>query len=1104
MAPIPITDGFSVRSLMRDFCSAFKVFSRDEADWCSQLCEVLKAFLLQKAKAVVWQAGDRAVLYTYGSDGTPLLTVSTYSATLPGRRRILRKGKEACEFLIEQGYIKTTREDGSDVVACILRDPVAMSAGDTALHEFTAACFFFPMLRTLGFTGISVSFSCFDRKLFAPITTLLQQRQGLYYEQEGGPAPRRGPVALQELLDWHVAVPCGAHDVHNSLKWSLDWIAEDTADILKRLHITMESLRNGYNLLEQYLVQFVRDSLTFKDDKFDAEEGYVFWCSLGLEADIAQPLSRMNVWWDGTELQVAASEKENSKLVEELCATLLGVFRFREHTDSRWLTVGSGCRRLVASVCVGLTGLVGLVRESPFTSEYYIHGYDNLNNDVMHFSSIAAYSSHVPDSVLLSLLTDDRIARRRGEIEGSMSQAQEMVSRIPLSFYRRLCVHLEGITPVALRSSVQFSASISGGFFFFRCLRTARQYPWRLCEGNVDENLTELHSYEAPPDDNATTVKIWKLLQIGYPRHKLADGIRRMGDGRWTTAGQEQGHGSASVLHKVHKKYGRDMIAQRALIHMARALVIDPVIAEEEKSISKIDGQVARLASRQPSKMGGRQVFLGDVLQATHAEENPGKRRKLKDDAKAKHAMVYNSLPDHVREEYELRAEERAERTRVDIESKINALLDDRDKHVQAMAVEEMQDRLLLRKCRFDDADLETIAQMLKSSEFSPSRVKELRNKAQEPPRQPPSALVEKYREQPADATSEETCPAWAEPLCRTRRHCKKCLFTLTTDGTSEHFLFLFALKSPFVCCFQPMELLPKVWPTKSLGTARCAAAFSAVPDAVFRTQWGEYVMAQDILYEEGTEITVRTDMVYTTDGLVLTYLEPKTSDGFFSEFPNAFKKKSEKAENKKSDDHSSIMQKWPWAKKYLEKTTVTKDTKVDPMDHSSSEEEPEGETEEMSDETKEALWAILEKKRQEWAPKQDAKRIYFKTRVLGGLGTQSQKGVMYDGFNAFASGQAREEYCRAHGMNRMKSYMYSVYGEALAANLGQQWADRMTYFYEIWLNQKKTVHRYTQEEVDNAPFDDGCFKLLHTAPQPNEAAAAIELLKSLAPMTRA
>ena len=67
-------DGASIAALYLDFSRTHKVLAREEAKTCSRLCEVGKAFLQEMARALVRGAGGRAILHTYGSDCTPLLT----------------------------------------------------------------------------------------------------------------------------------------------------------------------------------------------------------------------------------------------------------------------------------------------------------------------------------------------------------------------------------------------------------------------------------------------------------------------------------------------------------------------------------------------------------------------------------------------------------------------------------------------------------------------------------------------------------------------------------------------------------------------------------------------------------------------------------------------------------------------------------------------------------------------------------------------------------------------------------------------------------------------------------------------------------------------
>eukprot|EP00974_Lingulodinium_polyedra_P012756 1235882-Lingulodinium_polyedra.AAC.1 len=51
--------------------------------------------------------------------------------------------------------------------------------------------------------------------------------------------------------------------------------------------------------------------------------------------------------------------------VDTAIGRVLNLFRFKQFIDSRWYTVGSSCKSLIASLCVGLKGLVGIFGKYP-------------------------------------------------------------------------------------------------------------------------------------------------------------------------------------------------------------------------------------------------------------------------------------------------------------------------------------------------------------------------------------------------------------------------------------------------------------------------------------------------------------------------------------------------------------------------------------------------------------------------------------------------------------------------------------------------------------------------------------------------------------------
>lgn len=123
--------------------SASRNLSRDDGREAAKLCEMMKDLLWSKAKSLVAASAGRPVLYSYGSDGTPMLTRESMALKPADGQVLYRRMKEAGEYLVERGFILTPNAGGGYSKACLLRDPRHLGDGKTALHSFKAATEFF-------------------------------------------------------------------------------------------------------------------------------------------------------------------------------------------------------------------------------------------------------------------------------------------------------------------------------------------------------------------------------------------------------------------------------------------------------------------------------------------------------------------------------------------------------------------------------------------------------------------------------------------------------------------------------------------------------------------------------------------------------------------------------------------------------------------------------------------------------------------------------------------------------------------------------------------------------------------------------------------------
>ena len=90
--PASRMDGPKFRALALDHGRVHKLLrSSTEERHAEKVCEIIKAALREKAIELVKNAGGRPILFSYGSDGTPLLTRATLTQSV-GTQRVVRSG----------------------------------------------------------------------------------------------------------------------------------------------------------------------------------------------------------------------------------------------------------------------------------------------------------------------------------------------------------------------------------------------------------------------------------------------------------------------------------------------------------------------------------------------------------------------------------------------------------------------------------------------------------------------------------------------------------------------------------------------------------------------------------------------------------------------------------------------------------------------------------------------------------------------------------------------------------------------------------------------------------------------------------------------------
>ena len=157
------------------------------------------------------------------------------------------------------------------------------------------------------------------------------------------------------------------------------------------------------------------------------------------------------------------------------------------------------------------------VLDDPKASKYYLSGWSRLDSDILKMCCIIICSSMVSESVLASLLKDDRVAHNLEKLDGIMKGASDHalgLSDSVLSLLFEIC----DASVSWLRDQVATSVAVQVGYTEAK-LRDARGLPWCLGRGDVHHNFQCL-AWQAKPFEPVAR-KIYALMQLHYPRDEV-------------------------------------------------------------------------------------------------------------------------------------------------------------------------------------------------------------------------------------------------------------------------------------------------------------------------------------------------------------------------------------------------------------------------------------------------------------------------------------------------------------------------------------------------------------------------------------------------------
>ena len=734
------------------------VLSDEETHWAHKCAEVLKEFLREQQKKFIRAHKSKPVLQTYSSDCTPLRTRSI-SRAVWGSLHATRSGRTCREWLAQRCFLLSASGD-----VCTLMVEPKLLHDKTAWTHYQAQIEFDNMARQ-NFESIAIHHHVWDRAIVRPCERHQLQRHAAYDSMLEDELDA-GEAMLSKLLSWVTVVGCVAHDLSNSLRWSITSFLDDT-EKMRACWVVMESLRNSFDQLLRQLPSWLGSVVVYEDHD-DPRALADLWALLGLPEEWVVLFVHTQIRWESGRLKVSQALMYDTKTPQLLTTCLTKLWRFRTWSGTRWCVVGQSCRCIVGSVFVGLRSLVDHILAAADESKYYIAGFNRLDETILRMCAVVSASSQVSEVTLAFILKDDRLAKHIDEVDRLRRLEVDVALGLDDSVLE-LLGGVAGVSSLELKGDIHDSVLIQSGYLEYK-IRDIRGLPWTLAKGDIAANLRDL--VEGPVPAEATSQKIHQLASMGYSMHELEAGVRLLGEAPFSALTTEQAHSFAANLMKMHPKYTRSTMTARAMVQQCACLFRpDPLL----KKINTSKKRLCRLRRRRPGRITGRHAFVSSLF-AEAKRWTKGLRPLRMDFAKGvmkqhgkkwasmhrEHKMDFHTLAAHLQEERRVRLATRilTEQGRL---QKLRQQL--RDECLQPSG-----SPLRLSSCRFTACQQVDFEAMLSARLWSRAHLAELREKANEPIQQPIDPIKATLDSMAIPVTTAGAeVPAWARWMAHHR-----------------------------------------------------------------------------------------------------------------------------------------------------------------------------------------------------------------------------------------------------------------------------------------------------------------------------------------------
>ena len=1089
-----------VRSSFVGFCKASANLNQETEHECAKFAEVLKLFLRKKADDTARRHPQHAALVSYISDGASVLCQSTATASSQDRV-VMRKGKHLEEFLMQRASVHVVTPAGGREVAVVVADPKPLTKGKKATNLFVAGAKYYHMLRSLGREGLVIFHSGADRMMLSAVDRLFRRRQQAYYTVGHGPV--LGDKACElEQTDLHVCTGCALHDSSNAIQWGLASVA--SADVLKDLHVVIESCRNSFTFIHANLASFLVKHVAFAPPPRDSHLVLRFWQALGVDTEWLDDLAFLNPWWDGHSLLISEGARDHDDLIGKISSVVLYVWKWKKFVETRWCTIGPSCRAIVASLCLGLQEVVAITMADTVATNFHLHGFvDKLSLTVRTYACVASIAAYPADALQVELLEDDRVARRPLELKEALGEEVRWVAQLDDFTWGRLAQIAGGDSATSaydLRSAALSAVHVSCAYIHKKIFEVVDGFPWKLAEGDISRNLDRLAKDGYTGEDPAT-LKLLGLLRIGYNRARLADGVALLRDIPWSTKTVEQAHGSMAVIHRLHPTMSARVLTHRAMLHQCRSMFEKPADA---KRIERAEGKAEKLRNRMPQRAGAKQLYLRELMREAKASLPHGTKMSvdLRQTIMRRHSELFRELEPSEQRSLEATATNNAEVTR----RRTSGELEHVNAHVAlqkarlAKETSALCDTNTLSGHRLSEEDLLALRRLLDSPDFKPAAVKALRDKALEAPDAPSTeqlAALQACDLQGGHGKDPSPHPEWLRHVCYRRADYSGCaLFAGDLKLGDVAYLFLFAMQNPLSAMFLQLRrsVLRRDAPTLENLLDSSASAFY---EFEFVCEPSLYYEASQLPFDSVDGLFVLEDLKFDSSGLVCSDSMPvpwKTEFALRLPIPASAKKKP-KATGPPKAEREQLLLAHPWLRGELAAPEAKGDRQGNPAAEGSDDESEVA----VDDVIAKAVQEVAEKRRK-WELEGLDTLEDFRTKLLGdGQKVRANK-LDFAAVVGVACGRAATDWCRHYGLGLQTSFSHVQYTQKDCSRMALEWCKRMQHFFGIYKQQEDADYVYSLDDLASYTCDEDWVSYISELDPASPAAARSAGIGQLTP----